>query len=84
MFSYPGNNLRKNYVKNTRSSIDHYLLCRPPLSKGCCNTFLERSYPFSATRELSIKHVNENIRKSDFNMFKESVKTDLFVQCHEC
>ena len=47
------------------------------MSKGCCNTFLERSYPFSATRELSIKNINENIRKSDFNMFKKSVKTDL-------
>ena len=37
---------RKDYVKNTRSSTDHYLLCTPPLSKDCSNTFLERSFLF--------------------------------------
>ena len=37
---------RKDYVKNTRSSTDHYLLCTPPLSKDCSNTFLERSFFF--------------------------------------
>ena len=73
---------RKDYVKNTRSSTDHYLLCTPPLSKDCSNTFLERSFLFSAPREWN--RLDESIRKSDFNMFKKSVKTELFVQCYEC
>ena len=73
---------RKDYVKNTRSSTDHYLLCTPPLSKDCSNTFLERSFLFSAPREWN--SLDESIRKSDFNMFKKSVKTELFVQCYEC
>ena len=37
---------RKDYVKNTRSSTDHYLLCTPLLSKDCSNPFLERSFLF--------------------------------------
>ena len=73
---------RKDYVKNTRSSTDHYLLCTPPLSKDCSNTFLARSFLFSAPREWN--RLDESIRKSDFNMFKKSVKTELFVQCYEC
>ena len=63
---------RKDYMKNTRSSTDHYLLCIPPLSKDCSNTFLERSYLFSALSEWN--SLDESIRKSDFNMFKKSVK----------
>ena len=69
---------RKDYVKNTRSSTDHYSLCTPPLSKDCSNTFLERSSFFSAPREWNRLG---SIKKSDFNMFKKSVKTELFVQC---
>ena len=72
---------RKDYVKNTRFSTDHYLLCTPPLSKDCSNTFLERSF-FSAPREWN--SLDESIRKFDFNMFKKSVKSELFVQCYEC
>ena len=77
---------RKDYLKNTRFSTDHYLihvhLCTPPLSKDCFNTFLERSFLFSAPREWN--SLDESIRKSDYNMFKKSVKTELFVQCYEC
>ena len=73
---------RKDYVKITTSSTDHYLLCTPPLSKDCSNTFLERSFPFSAPCEWN--SLDESIRKSDFNMFKKCVKTELFVQCYEC
>ena len=61
---------RKDYVKNTRSSTDHYLLCTPPLRKDFSNTFLERF--FSAPCEWN--SLDESIRKSDFNMFKKSVK----------
>ena len=60
----------------------HYLLCTPPLSKDCSNTLLERSFLFSALREWN--SLDKSIRKSDFNMFKKSVKTELFVQCYEC
>ena len=63
-------------MKNTRSSTDHYLLCTPPLSKDCSNTFLERSFLFSAPHEWS--RLDESIRKSDFNMFKKSVKKQNF------
>ena len=43
---------------------------------------LERSFLFSAPREWN--RLDESIRKSDFNMFKKSVKAELFVQCYEC
>ena len=68
----PGN---KDCVKNTRSSTDHYLLCTPPLSKDCSNTFLESSFLFSAPRKWN--SLDESIRKSDFNVCKKSVKTEL-------
>ena len=61
------------------------------MSKDCSNTFLERSFLFSAPREwnrldvtLYLDNILISIRKSDFNMFKKSVKTELFVQCYEC
>ena len=73
---------RKDYVKNTRSSTEHYLLCTPPLSKDCSNTFLERSFIFSAPREWN--SLDESIRKSDFNMFMKSVETELLGQYYEC
>ena len=73
---------KKDYGKNTRSSTDHYLLCTPPLSKDCANTFLERSFLLSAPCEWN--SLDESIRKSDINMFRKSVKTELFVQCYEC
>ena len=66
---------RKDHMNNTRSSTDHYLLCTPPLSKDCSSTFLERSFLFSALREWN--SLDDSIRKSDFNMFKKSVKTEL-------
>ena len=73
---------RKDHLKKTRSSTDHYLKCTPPFSKDCSNTFLERSFLFSAPRERN--RLDESIRKSDFNMSKKSVKTELFVQCYKC
>ena len=66
---------RKDYVKNTRSSTDHYLLCTPPLSKDWSHTFQERSFLFSAPSEWN--SLDESIRKSDFNMFRKSVKKEL-------
>ena len=62
---------RKDHLKNTRSSTDRYLLCTPPFINDCSNTFLERSFLFSAPRVWN--SLDESIRKSDFNMFKKSV-----------
>ena len=63
---------RKDHLKNTRSSTGHYLLCTPPLSKDFSNTFPGRSFIFSTPREWN--SLDENIRKSDFNMFKKVLK----------
>ena len=43
--------VKKESVVSTRSSQDRYLLCRPPISKDCSNTFLERSFLYAAPHE---------------------------------
>ena len=53
----------------------NYLLCTPPLSKDCSNTFIVRSFLFYAPRVWN--SLDESIKKSDFNMFRKSVKTKL-------
>ena len=64
---------------NTRLGTDHHLLIMPPISKDCSKTFLERSFIYAATFELS-KH----IRTLNFDCFRKSVKTMLFTQQYGC
>ena len=70
----------KKSVVYTRSSQDRYLLCRPPISKDCCNTFLESSFLYAALNEWN--NLEKGVRVSEFNMFKKAIKTVLFMQCY--
>ena len=53
----------------------------PPISKNFSNTFLERSLIYVAC-EWNI--FNENIRTSNFDCLRKSVKTMLFTQHYGC
>ena len=72
--------VKKESVVSTRSSQDRNLLCRPPISKDCCNTFLERSFLYAAPHEWN--NLEKGVRVSEFNVFKKAIKTVLFMQCY--
>ena len=69
--------VKKESVVSTRSSQDRYLLCRPPISKDCSNTFLERSFLYAAPHEwnnlekrcesVRIQCVQESYQNSPFH-----------------
>ena len=65
-----------------RSRTECDLLCILHFSKHCSNTFLERSFLFFATAPWVVSLDSSN-RELDFNMFKKTVKTELFDYCYE-
>ena len=67
---------------NTRLGADHHQLSMPPISKDCSNNFLERSFIYAAPCEWN--KLNECIRTSTFDSFRESVKTMLFTKQYGC
>ena len=72
--------VKRESVVSTRSSQDGYLLCKPPLSRDCSNTFLERSFLYAAPHEWN--SLEKGVRISEFNAFKKAIKTVLFIQCY--
>ena len=70
-------NKKESHV-NTRLGTDHHQLIMSPISKGCSNTFLERSFTYAAPCEWN--KLNECIRTSNFDCFRKSVETMLFTQ----
>ena len=72
--------VKRESVVSTRSSQDGYLLCKPPISKDCSNTFLERSFLYAAPHEWN--SLEKGVRISEFNAFKKAIKTVLFIQCY--
>ena len=74
-------NKKESHV-NTRLGTDHHQLIMPPISKDCSNPFLERSFIYAAPREWN--KLSEDIRTSNFDCFKKSVKTMLFTQQYGC
>ena len=63
---------------NTRLGGYHHQLIMPPISKDCSNTFLERSFIYTAPCKWN--KLSECIRTSNFDLFRKSVKTMLFTQ----
>ena len=72
--------VKREGVVSTRSSQDGYLLCKPPISRDCSNTFLERSFLYAAPHEWN--SLEKGVRISEFNAFKKAIKTVLFIQCY--
>ena len=72
--------VKRESVVSTRSSQDGYLLCKPPISRDCSNTFLERSFLYAAPHEWN--SLEKGVRISEFNAFKKAIKTVLFIQCY--
>ena len=70
-------NKKESHV-NTRLGTDHHQLIMPPISKDCCNTFLERSFIYAAPCEWN--KLSEHIRTSNFDCLRKSVKTMPFTQ----
>ena len=60
---------------------DHHQLIIPPISKDCSNTFLEHLF-IAALCEWN--KLSEHIWTSNFDCFRKSVKTMLFLQQYGC
>ena len=69
---------RESYV-NTRLGAHHHQLIMPPISKDCSNTFLERSFIYAAPCEW-----NKLSETLNFDSFRKSVETMLFIQQYGC
>ena len=73
-------NKKESHV-NTRLGTDHHQLIMP-ISKDCSNTFLGRSFIYTAPYEWN--KLSEHIRTSHCNCFRNSVKIMLFTQQYGC
>ena len=69
-------NKKESHV-NTRLGTDHHQLIMPPISKDCSNTFIERSVIYDAPCERNT--LSENIRRSNFDCFRKSVRTIIII-----
>ena len=63
----------KSTTIRTRASFDHCLLCVPPISKRCANSFFDRSVVYAALTLWNA--LDLDIRLLPFDAFKKSVKT---------
>ena len=64
---------RRESSVNTRLGADHHQIIMPPISKDCSNTFLERSFIYSAPCEWN--KLSECIRAYNFDSFRKTVNT---------
>ena len=74
-------NKKEGHV-NTRLGTDHHQLIMPSISKDCSDTFLERLFICAAPCEWN--KLSEHIRTSNFDCFRKSGKTMLFIQQYGC
>ena len=74
--------IRLNVVKSTtirpRTSFDPCLLCVPPISKTCANSFFDRSFVYAAPTLWNA--LDLDIRLLPFDTLKNSVKTHLYLK----
>ena len=66
------------YYLFTRASFDPCLLCVPPISKTCANSFLDRSFVYAAPTLWNA--LDLDIRLLPFDTFKKRVKTHLYLK----
>ena len=74
-------NKKRGHV-NSRLETDHHQLTMPPISQGCSNTFLERSFSYAAPCKWN--KLSAHIRTSNFDCFRKSVKPMLFTKQYGC
>ena len=68
----------KSTTIRTRASFDPCLLCVPPISKTCANSFFDRSFVYAApTLWIALDF---DIRLLPFDAFKKRVKTHLYLK----
>ena len=68
----------KSTTIRTRASFDPCLLCVPPISKTCANSFFGRSFVYAAPTLWNA--LDLDIRLLPFDTFKNSVKTHLYLK----
>ena len=69
----------KSTTIRTRASFDPCLLCGPPFSKTCANSFFDRSFVYAAPTLWNA--LDLDIRLLPFDAFKKRVKTHLYLKC---
>ena len=62
----------------TRASFNPCLLCVPPISKTCVNSFFDRSFVYAAPTLWNA--LDLDIRLLPFDTLKKSVKTHLYLK----
>ena len=68
----------KSTTIRTRASLDPCLLCVPPISKTCANSFFDISFVYAAPTLWNA--LDLDIRLLPFDTFKKSVKTHLYMK----
>ena len=68
----------KSTTIRTRASIDPCLLCVPPISKTCANSFFDRSFVYTAPTLWNA--LDLDIRLLLFDAFKKRVKIHLYLK----
>ena len=68
----------KSTTIRTRASFDPCLLCVPPISKTCANSFFDRSFVYAAPTLWNA--LDLDIRLLPFDAFKKRVKTHLYLK----
>ena len=68
----------KSTTIRTRASFDPCLLCVPPISKTCANSFFDRSFVYAAPTLWNALYLD--IRLLPFDAFKKRVKTHLYLK----
>ena len=68
----------KSTTIRTRASFDPCLLCVPPISKTCANSFFDISFVYAAPTLWNA--LDLDIRLLPFDTFKKSVKTHLYLK----
>ena len=68
----------KSTTIRTRASFDHCLLCVPPISKTCANSFFDISFVYAAPTLWNA--LDLDIRLLPFYAFKKRVKTHLYLK----
>ena len=68
----------KSTTIHTRASFGPCLLCVPPISKMCANSFFDRSFVYAAPTLGNA--LDFDIRLLPFDAFKKRVKTHLYLK----
>ena len=66
----------KSTTIRTRASFDPCLLCVPPISKTCANSFFDRSFVYAAPTLWNA--LDLDIRLLSFDAFKKSLQIDFY------